>query len=429
MIKFNLFDYACMLSFKIVRKVNIHSSCCFTVLIKDEDADSFASYLDATLEISYDNTDIFSGFIESIEVFKDMNKTVVEIIVSSFSKKIDIKKHHRIYQDTKQTYKSIIDSLNIDVVDLLPLDSSIASEVVDAVVTQMAETDYSFISKLFGIKGIPIVNDDISNKNPSLWIGKRVGVEHSLEDDKPHILLTKINNKILKFNKQYDVSYSIGDAVSFQGEKYWIASVEIYFKNSILHSNIIAESNYNIFPTVPSTTALTIKAKVINNKDPETKGRIQVDFSESEFDDMFSDNRHWFNVISPYSSPNKGYYFIPGLEEYVYVILGSNKVNYVLPTHSNVSSPLLSDPSHINLVVTEDIVLNLDEENFRIGNKETEVVLTEKLIQAVSAQEISFKGETLSMNMERGVKIKSSGDISSEASGTINLKGSQVKLN
>ena len=437
MIKFNLFDYINILSFKIERGVNVHSTCFFSMLIQDEDSDSIISHIGDIIEVSYDESDIFSGFVESVQIFKDMKKTIVNVTASSLSKKIDLKRNSRIYQDTKQTYKSIVDALDIDCIDPVILDDSLSNEVLERIIVQHDETDFNFIKRLSGNKGLPVIIDDISNSTPSMWIGKREGHKLDLDEGIAHSLRITHNNTIFMFLTKYNINYTVGDLVNFNGNEYWVVKVNIFYKNSILYADVVAELDFKQSVGKTFSDSINLTAKVVDNKDKDNKGRVQVEFVGGGFEDIFSDNRYWFHVISPYSSANKAYYSIPGVDELVYVCIGVNDVNYVLPTQSNVASKFLTDPSHINMVVSENIGLKLDEGLLIIENDKTSFFLEDKSIQQVSNElkskisgDVSIESKSYSLKCESDIKTKTSGgSIESQASSNINLKGSNIKLN
>lgn len=109
----------------------------------------------------------------------------------------------------------------------------------------------------------------------------------------------------------------------------------------------------------------------------------------------------------------------------------------MLPTQSNVASKFLTDPSHINMVVSENIGLKLDEGLLIIENDKTSFFLEDKSIQQVSNElkskisgDVSIESKSYSLKCESDIKTKTSGgSIESQASSNINLKGSNIKLN
>ena len=92
------------------------------------------------------------------------------------------------------------------------------------------------------------------------------------------------------------------------------------------------EGNYrNEFTAIPSKSEYppyynndmvpvveTQRAKVIDNKDPEQLGRIRVQFlwQEQQYESMMTP---WIRIAQPHGGDNKGFYFIPEIDEEVMV--------------------------------------------------------------------------------------------------------------
>lgn len=107
------------------------------------------------------------------------------------------------------------------------------------------------------------------------------------------------------------------------------------------------------YPFIPVPTAETCTAKVVDNEDPESLGRIRVqyDWQETYAGDMFSP---WLRIVHPYAGGGKGFSFIPEIGEEVMVQFVGNSPEkpYVAGTlYNGVDNPdekWLPDNNHNN---------------------------------------------------------------------------------
>lgn len=185
------------------------------------------------------------------------------------------------------------------------------------------------------------------------------------------------------------------------------------------------------YPCIPVPTADTCTAKVVDNEDPESLGRIRVqyDWQETyEDQDMFSP---WLRIVHPYAGGGKGFSFIPEIGEEVMVQFVGNSPEkpYVAGTlYNGVDNPdenWLPDNNHNNPIKairtrnghTIEIHDEGDDGYIRIYDNEKEnYILTfstdEKLIKLESTGNIELYAKNdIIMHADHDINASAGNDI------------------
>ena len=184
--------------------------------------------------------------------------------------------------------------------------------------------------------------------------------------------------------------------------------------------------NSDVFPVVP-----TQRAKVIDNKDPEKLGRIRVQFlwQQEQDKNMITP---WIRIAQPHGGDNKGFYFIPEIDEEVMVGFenGNAEKPYVIGTLFHGKQPpgekWPNDTNDIKAIRTRNghtIEIHDEEQGgfIRIYDNEKEnYVLTfstdEQLIKLQSLRNIELYAENdIIIEAKNNIKIKAGMDMNMTA--------------
>ena len=190
----------------------------------------------------------------------------------------------------------------------------------------------------------------------------------------------------------------------------------------------------------------TQRAKVIDNKDPEQLGRIRAQFLWQELQDE-SMMTPWIRIAQPHGGDNKGFYFIPEIDEEVMVGFenGNAEKPYVIGTlyhgkqHPGGNWP--GDSNDIKAIRTRNghtvEIHDAGEGGFiRIYDNEKEnYILTfstdEKLIKLESTGNIELYAENdIIMEAKNNINMKAGVDMNRDAGENINeTAGTDITTN
>ena len=177
--------------------------------------------------------------------------------------------------------------------------------------------------------------------------------------------------------------------------------------------------------------AATQRAVVMDNKDPEKLGRIRVQFlwQKEQNENMITP---WIRIAQPYGGDNKGFYFIPEIDEEVMVGFenGNAEKPYVIGTlwhgEQHPGENWYTEENEVKAIRTKNghtIEIHDEGENgfIRIYDNDKEnYILTfstdEKLIKLESTGNIELYAENdIIMQAKNNIKMKADVDINREA--------------
>ncbi|TLX71654.1 type VI secretion system tip protein VgrG [Labilibacter sediminis] len=253
---------------------------------------------------------------------------------------------------------------------------------------------------------------------------------------------SKISITALKTESNGDVSY--GD--------YIITSVQhkcdnlLNYKNKFIaipaEAKIPPYTNPNSYPVCETQSAV-----VKDNRDPEKLGRIQVQF----FWQGNGNATPWIRLVTPYSGAERGFYFIPEIDDEVligfeggdaerpYVIgslyHGKNKPASQFPDQNNSFKGIVTQ-SNLKIEFDDDkksttietpsgnkIVLNDDAKSILLHDENNNKV-------ELSSNGITLNsGKDIKISSQANVSIEGTGGVTIKSSGTSELKGTNVNLN
>ena len=181
-------------------------------------------------------------------------------------------------------------------------------------------------------------------------------------------------------------------------------------------------TNINAFPKSESQVA-----KVIDNVDPDGMSRVKVQFPWQAAMNLSSP---WIRVITPSSGADKGFHFIPEVEEEVLIGFeaGNAERPYVigsLYTGVNKADSWQSDANNLKAIRTRSghtIELNdtEGEETIRIYDNEGSIIefnTQEKSLTINATETIDIAAKNINITAEENISIGAQGDLSLASDG------------
>lgn len=188
---------------------------------------------------------------------------------------------------------------------------------------------------------------------------------------------------------------------------------------------------------------------VTNNQDPDGMGRVKVKFPWLSD----QDESHWARVAAPMAGKERGFYFLPEVEDEVLVAFehGDARFPYVLGAlwNGKEAPPAKNDDGknnirviksrsgHIIRLTDEDgkekiEIIDKSEKNSIVLDtaKNTMTITSEKdIVFSASKGTIKLDGQKIEIKSSADTKIESGAGMDVKASATMNIKGSAVNIN
>ncbi|MGH8566156.1 MAG: phage baseplate assembly protein V [Gammaproteobacteria bacterium] len=188
---------------------------------------------------------------------------------------------------------------------------------------------------------------------------------------------------------------------------------------------------------------------VTNNKDPDSLGRVKVKFPWLSD----SDESAWARVAAPMAGKDRGFYFLPEIDDEVLVVFehGDMRFPYVLGALWNGKDkpPATNDDGKnaVRLIKSHSghtirLTDKADEEKIEIidksGNNKLVIdtatntisLTTDKDLKLSAAKgRITLSAQTIVIEAQSKLEMKSSATADIKASGPLNIKGAVVNLN
>lgn len=444
--KINGIEFFYVEHIKITRKINNHSNCIISLVVDDEigKLNSYKSLVSSSISLflSEEGNAIFSGYIEKVRLKKEKHNLLLELECYSNSKKDDIKNYTFIYQEPEKKIGDIVKKLELEGNKPIFLDGSLENKKLENVVIQKDETNFSFLKRLLNQNELPFIVESVLASS-KIWIGERKGNSYKIENIPFEIefLGKKEMAKITLLNSFYE----LGDVLNILSKNYYIVENEIEYRKGSCFCTYILISNYkDIEFENYSTTEKRFVGEVIENKDKELKGRMQVKFKE---DKMVADGKPcWIKSIVPYSTKDTGFYLMPSKGDKVLVTFDDSLEPFILGSirenkHENFENPndlfiknefgkeFNLKEKEINIVsVFDNIFLSLDEEKIEINNGKTGIYIEKERIIFQNNKGVVVIDDNITLQKENGAKVIINEDIAIDGK-KIDIKASDATIN
>lgn len=133
--------------------LNQHACLQITAVIEDEKAEEYVFQMveGQKIKAGFDNENnsvFFAGYIEAVSVFYDRGQAMLSLIASSFTKKWDIVKRKRSFQDLDLTYEAIINQVLSGFEKASWISKAETTKKIGGLILQYEETDWEFLCRL-----------------------------------------------------------------------------------------------------------------------------------------------------------------------------------------------------------------------------------------------------------------------------------------
>jgi len=336
-------------------------------------------------------------------------------------------------------------------------------------IIQLNETNFQFLKRIFAKKKIPLLIDDLSEGKQSIWIGSKTNPTQKKIIAKNYRLKKSSLKQTYHLYLSNSYELQTEDFINLENEKLRIIESKVIYKKAIFYTEFILVpqkdksylTRYKEENFQDLLTGKNFVCEVVNNKDKDNKGRLQLKFNIEN--DTESVDNYWFNYVTPYSSNDTGFFFTPEIGDKILVYFQTEENPIGLTTiRSNTNEKYFSNPNEkyfknnfareihlgekeINIVFKEnENFIKMDEDKIIIKNNNTHFILErDKIIfgnskasftlndniEIVSTGKINVKAENDLEITANTVKIKGKANVAIDGSSGVSIKGSSINLN
>lgn len=435
--------------FELQKKKNMHSVCRFTARKGTDtwDGEVFSKSVkvfgcEDTNSPSVDSL-LMTGVLQSIKSREGYHEDLISVAILSKSSRLDQRRHTRIFQSAEKTYRSILDDVcRGQEFEILFLREGLGEMKVEQPVIQLLETDMEFICRMASELGTSVWVDDKSDGVCQIRIGDKRG-DSVIEIDRENLMVLEKelfadSERIrIQINGTEETLWSLdtGKQIKVEGKSYIIEELNICRQHQVYRYECLASRNRISKDTEQDKKSKRIPAyhftgKVIDNRDPENRGRVRVDLSSEDTQDVSDNSNIWIDVSTIYDGDRGGVVFIPDIEDWVDVlwdgrellVTGVRRREAIAEEHQNVDEKCIVDQKGRKVcfgqealqISSEDTIVLVNEDKVEIRNGDTGIVI---------------KDGTIHMDIDKRLECNVQKDIILEGNKVIITGESRVEIN
>ncbi len=395
--------------FNLSKKRNTHSVCEFTCR-KGKYAISDSVFKRTIKVYDCEDTDtpssdtlLMSGNSRDIKCMEGYSEDLISVTIMSKSVKLERETHTRIFQNAGKTYRDILNYLRGEEdFEIIFLEEGLGRDAVEQPVVQINETDMEFICRIALMMGSSVWVDDKSDDVCQIRIGDKRGNSAIEIDAEELIVLEKefcpdrerIRIQISNIDDKTR-NLDIGKQIRLDGRDYIIDELNIRGQDQVYRYEYLASRSRGDTGTYAKKTENMIPVyhfvgKVIGNKDPENRGRVQVDFNSGDIQDISDNNNIWIDMETIYDGDKGGVVFIPDIGDFVdvlwdgkeFVITGVRRMEDIGEEHRNIDEKSIIDRSGRKIyfagdglrMESKDSVVMINDDKVEIRNRDLCIV-------------------------------------------------------
>lgn len=331
-IKIEPFEFIALQELKITQKINEHAVAKAIMRIKDEWKEKYIGTLAGETwvriisidkqEESAVHTVLFHGIVTDFSFVQNGYETIFKLEITSGTILMDLKPHFRVFQNEKTVCAQIHQMITGTYPEGQASCVEGSQDKTDGVLIQFKETDWEFLKRLAGRKGLYLTPDTF-NKGARYVVGLPNGRSRELNTERIRIrfdtreYMEKSRNGMTNLQSADMMEvvftdreiYCLGDTAMYQGKKYYIYSIVThyeeaectheYFMRTKEALEVLPEANRNL-------PGCSFDAVISNVQ----KDKVQVEIVQDEW--KAADGKKWFLYSTVYSSPDgTGWYCMP----------------------------------------------------------------------------------------------------------------------
>lgn len=356
--------------FHLRKKKNAHSVCTFTAgkgfcHVGDEIFPGAINVYDCQ------DTDtppidalLMTGILQSVKCIEGYSEDRISVSIISRSAILEREIHTRIFQSREKTYRDILEHIcEGREFQIVCLKEDLGEIRLEAPLLQIGETDMEFICRIASWMDTAVWIDDESDGIWQVRIGDGRGA-FAIDLDTADLMTLErelsFDAERIRFRLAREWgglrSLDIGRQVRIRGKQYTIEEMDIYKQGQVYRYEYVASRRMETWSPHRQTEAwqrsvVHFTGTVTDNRDPENRGRVQIDFSCKSVEDIADTDRLWICVASVYAGDKGGILFIPDKGDLVdvlwdgreFLVTGVRRTKAISEAYRNVDEKRIVD--------------------------------------------------------------------------------------
>lgn len=408
------FPFQKIISLTIRHSPNEHGTAEIVGEIDPGEAQSIVKRADEKMQVTITTTaegqpgKLFCGCVKNLSMQQENTYSRISLELFTTSRRIDIAKKNKTYQNTAKTYGQIISD---DISDTADLHLMVSDKAIGQLIMKYNETDWEFCKRMAAQLNAPLIAD-IYSARPQIYIGMppasrtvtMESVSYSYGSDVGNY--AKASGAMAEDfageqveSEQY--AY-IGDQISMNGRSEYIKSVYAYLVDGIMHIRygLMAATSVSAGGSVAGIAAPAVSSqasgKMMKGKVQAVKGdKVQVHLTD--IDKSYDGGGNWwFPFSTAYSSSDgSGWYCMPEIGDEVRVFFPSGNEGEAFAASSVCANPP-TDPKHKSWKAPGGKEILLTDEGLYIIGKSGKVYINltdEKGVEIHCDKDISISSD------------------------------------
>ncbi|MEY8516987.1 phage baseplate assembly protein V [Lachnospiraceae bacterium 29-84] len=302
---------------EITKKSNSHSRAYVEILLEEERLFQLQGMIGEEVKIEDERQIYMRGTIETVAAQVSYIKSTAVVTIVSFSAHTDEACRFRIFQDTEKTYQDVCGVISKKDALFQITDSQFSVQKEEGVLIQDGETDFAFMVSLAAAHGQDVFVNDTDTKCV-INIGTYADIR-SCEIKREDMLYYE--SAVSKSREELSIVarawHELGTQATVEGKTYIVAEAKAVYQDGHASYSYVLRKELSQEEQVRWKRGPLGKARVVENKDPDHLGRIQVEFLEWE--DGMPEHKIWMPYIPLLTEGGQGAVWIPDVGETVHV--------------------------------------------------------------------------------------------------------------
>lgn len=414
--------------FEFQSAIGNHDRCEIVAVINEKDAGNFKGLLNKTVGLKDKDFD-WTGIVTESELMSRVDGIYVRVRLDGLTVKHDKDFRNRIFQQPKKTVDDIFGAMKLKGVALI---GDGKNKEVPGIIIQDGETDFAFLKRLTAALGLKLFAE--SKGTLKFTAGEFLSnAQKNLNSNKIKIWSQTECANGNRLVLSTDENLNVGEKISVGGKTFIVEKKRIVNESTrfvqYCHLKEIKKSDAK-----PSTVEKILSATVVENNDPDKRGRIRVDFLQP-FEDALKDDRAWIAMSNDFSSEGKGFIFIPNSGDTVSVCVRDGEGIYISARRDKTIGAPFDTPDKKYLILGDKQFIEFNDDAFIIRNNDATITVGKEKVEiavgdnkfAVDKNRIVSEVKKTAVELTDAVKVKS-GEIKIEGRSALEMSAGSVKI-